>query len=121
MPRPVHFELPADNPDRAVKFYQSVFDWKIDRWEGPVDYFMVSTGSGERGIDGGIMQRQQPGSGTVNTIEVGSLDSFVDRVQKHGGSVVVPRMAVPGIGWLCYCMDTEQNMFGMLQSDPAAK
>lgn len=121
MPRPVHFELPADQPDRAVKFYHSVFDWKIDRWEGPMEYFVVSTGGEEKGIDGGILKRQHPGAGTVNTIDVPNLDAFVDRVKKAGGAIAVPRMAIPGVGWLCYCLDTEQNMFGMMQADTAAK
>lgn len=121
MPRPVHFELPADNVERAVTFYRSVFDWRVDRWEGPTEYFLVTTGTDGRGIDGGIVKRQQPGMGTVNTIDVENLDAFVERVTRSGGAVAVPRMAIPGVGWLCYCVDTEQNMFGLMQSDPAAK
>ena len=120
MPRPVHFELPADNPSRAVEFYQSVFGWKADKWEGPMEYWLVSTGEGERGIDGGIMARQQPGASTVNTIEVPSVDDYAAKVTASGGQVAVPKMALPGVGWLCYCLDTEQNMFGLMQPDPAA-
>jgi predicted enzyme related to lactoylglutathione lyase len=62
MPRVVHFEIHAEKPEKAVEFYSKVFGWKIQKWDGPVDYWLVSTGSAdERGIDGGIMRRHGPG------------------------------------------------------------
>ena len=119
MPRPIHFELPADDPDRAAKFYSETFGWKIKKWDGPMEYWMVSTGEGP-GIDGGMMRRPHPGASTVNTIGVASLDDTVDKVVASGGKVVVPRMAVPGVGYLAYCNDPEGNMFGLMQNDPSA-
>jgi len=121
MPRPIHFEIPADDPARAVTFYRAVFDWKIDRWEGPQEYWLVTTGEGdEPGINGGLAKRRHPGEGPANTIGVPSLDAFVERVQESGGTIVAPKMAIPGIGWLAYCQDTEGNTFGMMEADPAA-
>jgi predicted enzyme related to lactoylglutathione lyase len=120
MPRPIHFELPADDPDRAAKFYSNVFGWKITKWEGPQDYWLISTGEGP-GIDGGMMRRMHPGAGTVNTVGVASLDESVKSVEAAGGKIALPKMAVPGVGYLAYCLDPEGNTFGMLQPDPAAK
>ncbi|MBL7032542.1 MAG: hypothetical protein ISR91_00195 [Candidatus Delongbacteria bacterium] len=73
MPRVVHFEINADDPERAAGFYRGVFDWDINKWDGPVDYWMAATGPKEEpGIDGGIMQREHPGATIINTIGVDS-------------------------------------------------
>lgn len=119
MPRVVHFEIGADNPERASAFYSKVFGWNISKWDGAQDYWLVSTGTDTPGIDGGIMQRGQMPPVT-NTIDVDSVDEFVARVTTNGGAVVAPKMAVPGIGYLAYCTDSEGNMFGLMQSDPSA-
>jgi len=120
MPRVIHFEIPADSPERAVEFYKKVFGWKFDKWPGPSDYWLITTGKGEPGIDGGLLQRPHPGAGTVNTIGVASLDEAVQQVHGAGGKTVLPKMAIPGVGYLAYCQDTEGNTFGMMQADPSA-
>jgi predicted enzyme related to lactoylglutathione lyase len=118
MPRPVHFEIPADDPERAIGFYADVFGWKFQKWEGPMPYWTVTTGAdGEPGINGGLMPRSHPGAPTVNTVSVPSLDASLGSIEAKGGRTVVPKMAVPGIGWLAYCADTEGNTFGVLQPD----
>jgi len=119
MPRVVHFEINADNPERAVRFYSNVFNWKIEKWAGPLDYWLVTTGEqGELGIDGGIKERSEA-QGIVNTVDVSSLDDFVQKVVNSGGKVVQPKTAVLGVGYLAYCEDTEGNIFGMMQNDPS--
>jgi predicted enzyme related to lactoylglutathione lyase len=121
MPRVVHFEIPADEPERAAKFYETVFGWKIKKWEGPVEYWLVTTGEApEPGIDGGIMRRGEQNT-TVNTVSVASVDVFVEKITAAGGKVAAPKMAVPGVGWFAYCSDTEGNVFGIMQDDPSAK
>lgn len=121
MPRPVHFEISADKPEQVARFYTDVFGWKFDKWEGPMEYWMITTGAqGERGIDGGLARRRESDSGTVNTIEVSSLDETVRKIERSGGKTVAPRMAIPSIGWLAYCQDPEGTTFGVLQPDPAA-
>ena len=55
------------------------------------------------------------------TVDVSSVDETVQTVTQHGGNVAVPKMAVPGVGWLAYCKDTEGNLFGLMASDPDAK
>lgn len=121
MGRVVHFEVHAAEAQRATAFYTAVFGWKINKWEGPIEYYLISTGEGN-GIDGAIVPRQgaSPGSGApvnayVCTISVSSLDDSISAVQKAGGSIVVPKNEIPGVGWLCYANDTEGNIFGMLQ------
>jgi predicted enzyme related to lactoylglutathione lyase len=122
MNRVVHFELPADNPERAVEFYKRVFGWQIQKWPGPQDYWLVTTGAdGEPGINGGILHRQHPGAATCNTVSVANVDEAVAKITKSGGKNAVPKMAIPGVGYLAYCTDTEGNVFGVLQPDAEAK
>ena len=71
MPRVVHFELNADDPERASRFYQQVFGWQIRKWDGPVDYWLIMTGpDDEPGINGALMKRSEPGAGTWNNAKV---------------------------------------------------
>jgi hypothetical protein len=123
MPRVIHFELQADDPDRATKFYEDVFGWQTARWgDGPQSYWLMTTGpEAEPGINGGIMRRDARFPGVVNTLAVPDVDDYCEKVTRAGGQVFMPRSAVAGIGWVAYCRDTEGNMFGVFKSDPAAK
>ncbi len=121
MPRPIHFEIPADDPDRAIRFYETVFGWKFEKWEGPMPYWLITTGPGDQpGINGGLMPRRDPAQPCVNTMDVADVDASAAAVERSGGQVVVPKMPVPGIGWLVYCKDTEGHIFGMMQNDQNA-
>lgn len=121
MSRVVHFELAADDPERASQFYSAVLGWKIDKWDGPQDYWLATTGeAGLPGIDGAIMRRAPQMPSVVNTVDVASVDDAVAKVTANGGQVVEPKMAIPGVGYLAYCLDTEGNAFGLMQSDPNA-
>ena len=122
MPRPIHFEIPAENPGRAIKFYSTVLGWTFTKWDGPVDYWLITTGdSAEPGINGGLMPRRDPAQPCVNTVNVSDLDAMIKTVESNGGLCVVPKMPVPGVGWLAYFKDTEGHIFGMMQPDPAAQ
>ena len=121
MPRVVHFEIPAENPERAAKFYREVFDWKIEKWQGPFNYWLVTTGEDkEPGINGAIMEKGNFKT-TVNTVGVSSVDEFLKKIVAAGGTVVMPKGAVPSQGYLAYCADTEGNVFGVFQRAPSAK
>lgn len=121
MNRPVHFEIPADNPEQLTGFYQNVFGWTFRKWGGDdMPYWLAMTGEGQ-GINGGIMKKQHPGQGVCNTIEVENVDVMTEKVTQAGGVIVMPKMAVPGIGWLVYATDTGGNTFGMMQMDQNAK
>jgi len=129
MPRVIHFEIHAENPERAVSFYEQVFGWQLGKWNGPEEYWLILTGpDGQPGINGGLLRRRgpapaegQPVNTFVCTIEVPALDEYINKVTSKGGSMAVPKMAIPGVGWLAYVKDTEGNLFGMMQADPAAK
>lgn len=123
MSRVVHFEIHADDPQRAINFYTAVFGWTFRKWEGPQEYWLIETGpDSEPGINGGLIKRRGIINGGaviayVCTIDVTSVDEAISSVEKNGGSVVVPKMPVRGVGWLVYFKDTEGNVFGALQSD----
>jgi hypothetical protein len=121
MGRIVHFELPVDDPERAARFYRDALGWEIQKWDGPIPYWMIMTGDdGEPGIDGALTLREGGIDQTVNTVDVDDLDAAVARVEQHGGRVVMPRTAVPGVGYMAYCADTEGNRFGLMQMDESA-
>ncbi len=117
--RIVHFEIPADDTARAVAFYTKAFGWKTQKWE-EMDYWLCFTGVG-LGIDGAIYKRTTKEDGTRNSLMVANLDDAVKAVEAAGGKITVPKAAITGVGWLVYAMDTEGNIFGMMQSDPTAK
>jgi len=127
MPRVIHFEIHAGDPDRAVKFYESLLGWTFQKWEGPMDYWLVNTGpDSQPGINGGLLRRQGELDGQaviayVCTVDVENVDASITKAQSLGAQVVVPKMPIPGMGWLVYCKDTEGNIFGMMQADPEAK
>ena len=126
MNRPVHFEIHAANPDRAIAFYQAVFGWTFQKWDGPTPYWVIRTGDGP-GIDGGMVPRMgpppaegQPANAYVNTMKVASCDAAVTSIAAHGGAIALPKMAIPAMGWLAYGKDTEGNIFGVMQDDTSA-
>jgi predicted enzyme related to lactoylglutathione lyase len=122
MPRVIHFELPVDDPARAASFYRSVFGWQINKWDGPMDYWLVTTGEGsEPGIDGALTRRSEGFMSTVNTVGVDSVDAYAAKIQAAGGKILMPKAAIPGMGWVAYGQDTEGNNFGIFQMDPSAR
>jgi predicted enzyme related to lactoylglutathione lyase len=122
MSRIIHFEIPAADPERAATFYKKVFDWQIEKWPGPMEYWMVTTGAeGSPGINGGLLRRNAPVKATTNTIGVESVDKAVDAVKAAGGKLVMPKMPIPTVGYFAYLEDTEGNLFGVMQPDASAK
>ena len=122
MSRVVHFEIPADNPDRVAEFYKKVLGWAIQKWEGLVDYWLISTGkNSEPGIDGGIARKKdRPASGVLVTAQVDSVDECLKKIITAGGSIVVPKRAIPGGGYQAQFRDPEGNVIGIMENDPSA-
>ncbi len=126
MPRVIHFELLADDPERAADFWREALGWRVPAAQGQA-YWPVSTGVGEPGIDGGIMRRTDflraggppEAAGAICTVQVESVAATLAAVQRAGGRVLVPARAVPGVGSVAYCADTEGNAFGLLEPDDA--
>lgn len=118
MSRIVHFEITAENIERAVAFYEQAFGWRIEKWSGPFDYWMIMTGPEDQpGIDGGVFLRTKEPPGAVNTIGVESIDEALEKIVAHGGKIVNEKMPLPGVGLLAYVEDPEGNSFGILQPE----
>jgi len=120
MPTIVHFDLTADDTDRAKAFYGELFGWKFQKYPGPVDYYLIETTdlTGAPGVGGGLGKRDAPDQGVTNYVGVDSLDEYAARVEKLGGRVVQPKMEVPGFGWMVVCMDPDNNPLGLWQEMP---
>ncbi len=123
MPTVVHFEIPAEDVQRAKKFYEELFGWKIDRMPGPQEYWMIATttAQGEKSLDGGMMPKQHPEHRPTNYIDVPSVDQSAGQVEQLGGKVVMPKTPVPGMGYFAVCVDTEGNCLGLWENNPEAK
>ncbi len=127
MSRVVHFEIHATEPQKLIDFYSALFDWKFQQW-GPVEYWLIETGPTDKpGINGGLLPRRgtaaadmQPVNAFVCTVEVPALDESFAKALAQGGVTAVPKMAIPGVGWLAYVKDPDGNIFGMMQPDPNA-
>ncbi len=122
MPRVIHFDLRGEDTERAKEFYSNTFGWRFDKWDGPMEYWLITTGpDSEPGINGGFMKREKPDENTVLTIEVSSVDEFAEKVVQAGGTIINPKSAIPGVGYMVTCMDTEGNPFGIIEDDSEAK
>lgn len=120
MARVVHFEITADDVQRARRFYE-IFGWEIAASGAPgVEYWLAHTGDGGMGINGAIMPRAYNPQPVINWVGVDDLDDMVKRVQAAGGEIVGERQTVPGIGDTIYAKDTEGNTFGMIQPLPSS-
>jgi predicted enzyme related to lactoylglutathione lyase len=117
----VWFEIPADQPERAKKFYSDLFGWKISPFPGMNDYWHIDTGGGEETPDGGMLPRKHPEHGVTNYVNVPSVTRFMAKVEKLGGRVCMPKTAVPQTGYFAICQDTENNMFALWERNPNAK
>jgi uncharacterized protein len=125
----VHFEIPADDPERATKFYRDLFGWEIQKMDvsGGPEYWMVRTvpagadGYPVRpGVNGGVMRRMFPEQAPVNYIGVERVDDFVKKAERLGAKVLVAKTPVSGMGWFAQLQDTEGNVFAVWQTDSAA-
>jgi predicted enzyme related to lactoylglutathione lyase len=131
MNRVVHFEIQADEPARAAKFYTDVFGWEFSKWENPgSDYWLIMTGpkdTKEPGINGGLLKRpcpapapQQGTNAFVCTLQVENFDEIAAKILAAGGIVAMPKFAIAGMAWQGYFLDTEGNTFGIHQADKTA-
>lgn len=115
MNRPVHFEIHAENPERAAKFYQELFGWKVQKADIPgLEYWLLMTGKEGPGIDGAVTKRMganpdpkepTPVIAFVCTVDVTDLDATQAKAEKLGSVVALPKFAVPGVGWCVYLKD----------------
>jgi hypothetical protein len=126
MPKVVHFEIPADDLDRAKGFYGSVFGWQLQSMpmEGG-EYTIVMTTPVDPetqmplepgAINGGMMKRDERTPAPVITIDVEGIDDALKQIQAEGGSTVTPRTPIPGMGAFAYFKDPEGNVLGLWET-----
>lgn len=128
MPRVAHFEIHASEPAKLAAYYRELFGWKMQHL-AHIDYWLIDTSEGpEPGINGGLLQRRgpKPAEGqAVNafmcTVNVASVDTYFAKAVKLGGTEALPKMAIPGVGWVAYAKDPDGNIFGLHQADTNAK
>lgn len=114
----LHFEIPADDPERIAKFYTDVFGWKISQW-GKEPYWLAETGPrDEPGIGGAIYKKDDKMSVVVNTIGVDDVDAYVEKVKNAGGELVSGPMEIPEVGRHAMLKDPEGTLFGIIKPLP---
>ena len=121
-----YFEIQSDEPQKAVDFYKTVFDWKFIKQEQmPIEYFRIETGGG---MAGGILKRpvqpppMQYGTNAFTcSVQVESFDATAEVIMKNGGIVAMDKFAVPGKCWQGYFLDVDKNVFGIFEVDESAK
>lgn len=123
MNKVVHFEIPFDDKDRSKKFYAETFGWRFDEMPevgyigaitSPTDETMMPTEPGS--INGGFFERTIENPTPVITIEVDSIEDYIQKIESAGGTITVPKGEVPGMGYYAYFKDTEGNIMGLWQS-----
>jgi hypothetical protein len=124
-----HFAINADDTARACRFYENVFGWQFQSWGQP-DFFQINTGDKTSPavtnvVQGALQKRREivPGAHMVGyecTFAVANVDAIAAAVEANGGTIVMPKVAIPGVGRLMFFKDTERNIAGAIEFDPAA-
>ncbi|XAS66530.1 VOC family protein [Micrococcaceae bacterium Sec5.7] len=124
----VHFEIPADNQERANSFYQGAFGWTLNAMP-EMDYTIAITtpSDAETGmpsapgaINGALFPRTGELKTPIITVDVEDIDAALAQIESAGGSVAKAKDAVPGMGFYAYFKDTEGNTLGLWQNDTSA-
>jgi uncharacterized protein len=120
-----YFEIHSSDPAREIRFYESVFSWKfIKEGRAPIEYYRIEA----NGMQGGLLKRpaeapppECSANAFVNSVQVESFDKTADLILKNGGSIALPKFAVPGRCWQGYFLDTDKNKFGIFEVDENAR
>lgn len=115
MPKFIHIDIAADDPERAGRFYSDVFGWTVHKLDGPIPYWLVSTSDDPAVIGAGIAKRREDWQTATPTIEVSSVDEYAAKIENKGGTIIVPKSLIPGVGYLLTFKDTEGNVFAVLE------
>ncbi|MEC5325754.1 VOC family protein [Aurantimonas sp. A3-2-R12] len=118
MPRFIHIDISAEDPQRAVDFYTKVFGWHAQKLEGPMPYWLIRTTSAnndEPAINAGVAKREEAWQTVTPTIDVPSADAYTKKIEAEGGSIIQPKTLIPDIGYLVSFKDTEGNVFAILE------
>jgi predicted enzyme related to lactoylglutathione lyase len=119
----IHFELPADNVDRAKKFYGDIFDWKVNDMPEMNYAIFITTETDEKSgpvkpgeINGGLAKRGQAITVPSFAISVPDIDVYLKKITAAGGKVLQPKTSVGGMGFMAYFSDPEGNVLSLWQN-----
>ncbi len=122
----IHFAIYADNMERAKNFYSTVFEWGTASY-GPPDFLQIKADETESGELIGALQsrRYSPVKekiiGLECTISVDNVDEIIEKVKKNDGQILMPKTAIPYVGWITKFLDTEGNLICAMQTNNSAK
>jgi len=116
----IHFEIPADDLNRAKSFYNRLFGWEIYKVPGRKNYLLI-TADGEKRVSSSIIKRFSPRQTTIIYFDVPSVEECSARILELGGEIVVSKKPIPGVGYFAICHDTENNNFGIWEEDSHTK
>ena len=117
----IHFEYYLENPQNTGDFYAKLFGWEINKWDGPVDYWLATTSKKPNptakttGINGAFGNSNPQRSGVILTVSVPDIEVWRKKVEEFGGTLDDDVTQVPNVGLMCYGADPEGNKFGMMQ------
>jgi len=118
----IHFEIPANDVEKLKKFYSKVFGWKIEKAQGPMEYWLIETVPMDKnmmpmrpGVNGGMFKKDKPELKPVNYFSVESIDDYIQKIKASGGKIVSPKQEVPNVGWVAIAVDPEGNQFAVIQ------
>ncbi len=116
-----HFEIPADDPEKLVEFYTKLFGWKTSTMDmgGDAKYWLLQTGPEGEAINGGLMKRQSPAHVPLNYIFVESVDEYSAKAEGLGATVLLPKTAIPEMGWFAILQDPQGNAIGLFEAKAA--
>lgn len=116
----IHFEIPAQNPERLKQFYAKIFDWKFSQWKNVGFWYALTGQPAEFGIDGGIIDVKELDIPLNSVINVTNMDAVIEKIIAKGGTITVPKFFEQGVGYLAYFKDLDNNVFGLREVDPNA-
>lgn len=115
----IHFEMPAKNKYRMIKFYQDVFGWKTEELgEEMNNYVNVQTveTNGNGGINGGFFEKAgEEESHPSIVIHSDNLEEHKKKIEEAGGKIEGETRDIPGVGKYVSFTDTEGNRISILE------
>ena len=118
----IHFEIPADDMDRAETFYSKAFGWKINIIPSMKYAFATTTETDEKmkplqpgAINGGLLKKTDDIKSPMININVKNMEDAVKHVEAAGGKIIINPFPVGTAGISAYFKDTEGNVLGIWQ------
>ncbi len=117
---PCHFEIPVEDLKSAQTFYAGLFDWTITPAPGQDEEYLFISPSGEPGTLGGALMKKTDDRQMTIYFTVDSVDDSAKKVEALGGTILMPRTAIPKMGWAVTARDPQGNAIGLFEVDPEA-